>query len=321
MRRVIALGLTLVAVVAVSAQPTFRARTELVRLDVLVTDDGLPVSRLTAGDFEVRDNGILQQVRAVSAIEAVQLGVVLDTSGSMTGDRLELARSATTELLRQLTPRDTLVVLAFGSQVGRLAARGASVDEAIRSLDVVTAAGSTSLIDGLYAGLVEADGSPGPKLVLIMTDGRNNTSWLKASDVIDVARRRETVVYPVAVGVNSRSRDAGTGRGGNPLPTPLGADREWRANVNPVFRTDDSQALLQVIAEETGGRSIQADWNRGLGAVFHRILDEYRQRYILSFTPEGVATGDGWHALNVRVKRRGAVVRARTGYWSGPAEP
>lgn len=317
MRWSLAVAVVLASALAAAQQPSFRARTELVRLDVLVTDDGLPVAGLTAADFEVRDNGVAQRVAAVGAIDAVQLAVVLDTSGSMTGDRLELARSATTELLRQLTPHDSVAVLAFGSQTGRIAARGASVDAALAALGRLTAAGSTSLVDGVYAGILEAGHEPGPKLVLVMTDGRNNSSWLKAADVIDIARRQETVVYPVAVGAIDGVNEAAARRAGSPLPTAMGADKAWRANATPSFRTNDSLALLRVIAEETGGRPIQAEWNRELGSVFRRILDEYRQRYILSFTPEGVGTDDGWHTLEVRVKRRGAQVRARTRYWSG----
>jgi VWFA-related protein len=307
----------LASAVALGAQPSFRARTELVRLDVLVTDAGTPVAGLRAADFEVRDNGVLQQVRAVDAIEAVPLAVVLDTSGSMTGDRLDLARSATRELLGQLAPRDSAAVLAFGSQVGRLSAPGAAVTAAVASLGRLAAAGSTSLVDGLYAGILEAGQEPGPKLVVVMTDGRNNSSWLKGEDVIDIARRHEAVVYPVAVGAIDGTQEETRPRGGTFLPTPMGADREWRTTVNPAFRTNDSLALLRVIAEETGGRPILADWNRELGSVFRRILDEYRQRYILSFTPEGVGSGDGWHTLQVRVRQRGVVVRSRTRYWSG----
>ena len=44
-----------------------------------------------------------------------------------------------------------------------------------------------------------------------------------------------------------------------------------------------------------------------------RILDEFRQRYLVSFSPAGVPA-DGWHALTVRVKGRTVDVRARTGY-------
>jgi VWFA-related protein len=279
-----------------AAQPTFRARTELVRLDVLVTDDGVPVAGLTAGDFEVRDNGVRQRLAAAAAVESVQLVVVLDVSGSMTGERIALARAATRELLAQLEPADSAALVAFGDQVGLLAGRGTTAARAAGALELVEPAGGTALVDGLYAGILEAGAEPGPRLVLAMTDGRNNSSWLKTADVVDVARRWEAVIYPVAVG----------------------ADRQWVRGVAPDLRTSDSLALLRVIAEDTGGRAIEASWNAGLGAVFRRILAEYRQRYILSFTPEGVSTGDGWHRLEVKVKRRGTRIRARTSYWAGP---
>ena len=109
-------------------QPTFRARTELVRVDVLVTDGGAPVPGLTAADFELRDNGVGQRVTAAGAVEAVQLGVVLDVSGSMTGERLAIARKATTDLLGRLTRGDRFAVVAFGDQVGRVGKRPAPFD-------------------------------------------------------------------------------------------------------------------------------------------------------------------------------------------------
>jgi VWFA-related protein len=226
----------------------------------------------------------------------VQLGVVLDVSGSMTGERLAIARKATTDLLHRLTHADRFAIVAFGDQVGRVTHSGASVADAAAGLDRMRPGGSTALLDGAYAGILEADGGPGPKLLLVMTDGRNNTSWLQASAVLDAARRHETVIYPVAVDV----------------------DAEWNHRVvSPVHRTSDAVALLKVMAVETGGRYVTAGWNRSLGETFQQILREYRQRYILTFTPEGVSAGDGWHALEVKVKRGGALVRARTRYWAG----
>ncbi len=274
-------------------QPVFRARTELVRIDALVTDDGAPVTGLTASDFEVRDNSVRQRVTAAGAVEAVQLGVVLDVSGSMTGDRLEIARAATSDLLDQLKRGDRFAIVAFADQIARVDRPGASVADATTALELIRAGGGTALVDGLYAGILQSDQGPGPKLLVLMTDGRNNSSWLRASAVIDAARRHETVIYPVAVA----------------------ADRQWAGAAR--LRTSDSLALLRAMAEETGGRVVEARWNNSLGTVFQQILREYRQRYILTFSPDGVKTGDGWHTLEVKVKRRGAIVRARTRYWAG----
>ena len=297
-------------------QPVFRARIDLVRVDALVTRDGTPVHGLAASDFEVRDNGVLQRVTAVDAIEAVQLGVVFDASGSMTGDRLALARTATADLLASLQPGDTFSVVAFGDQVGRVAGAETSPGDAARALERVRAAGATALVDAVYAGIIEAGSKPGPKLLLVMTDGRNNASWLQAADVIDVARRLETVIYPVAIGLGAYARRAPE-RTSQWFPRRPELDHEWKGVVSPSYRTADSVALLRIAAERTGGRQIAAEWDSSLGTVFRGILDEYRQRYILSFTPENVARGDGWHALEVKVKRRGVTIRARTGYWAG----
>lgn len=214
----------------------------------------------------------------------------------MTGDRLEIARAATGNLLDQLTRGDRFSIVAFADQVARVTTPGASVADATTELEAIRAGGGTALIDGLYAGILQSDQGPGPKLLVLMTDGRNNSSWLSGTAVIDTARRHETVIYPVAVGA---------GRAGSTVVTPLG-------------RSDnDHLAMLQVIAEQTGGRQIDAKWNDTLGTAFKQILREYRQRYILTFAPDGVGTADGWHTLEVKVKRRGASVRARTRYWAG----
>jgi Ca-activated chloride channel homolog len=284
-------------------QPLFRAGVDLVRVDALVTADGTPVRGLTAADFDVRDNGIRQRVTAVSDVEAVQLGVVLDLSDSMSGERLELARRATADLLGALGTEDRFALVGFGDQVGLLARIGASVAEAITALQSFTAGGATAMLDGTYAGILAADRMAGPKLVLVITDGRNNASWLQAAAVIDAARRHEAVIYPVAVDPDRRMSTREN-------PAPFGSDAFLR-------QANDSVALLRHLSGQTGGRVIEARWDSSLTQVFQAILSEFRQRYVVTFVPEGVGVGDGWHDLEVRVKRRGATVRARTRYWAG----
>jgi hypothetical protein len=53
--------------------------------------------------------------------------------------------------------------------------------------------------------------------------------------------------------------------------------------------------------------------------VFRSILLEFRQRYVLAFRPEGVGRGDGWHRLEVRLRRGGGQIRVRPAYWAGDA--
>ena len=56
--------------------PVFSSRVTNVRVDVLVTDAGATVRGLTPADFDVRDNGVLQQVELM-AVEEVPLNIAL----------------------------------------------------------------------------------------------------------------------------------------------------------------------------------------------------------------------------------------------------
>jgi hypothetical protein len=65
----------------------------------------------------------------------------------------------------------------------------------------------------------------------------------------------------------------------------------------------------------TAGRLLEIERNANLGSIFLGVLEEFRHRYLLSYTPRGVQAG-GWHRLDVRVKRA-ATVKARPGYLAG----
>ncbi len=290
--------LVLAAVATGSAgQTPFRVQTELVRIDVLVERNGRPVAGLVASDFVIEDNGIRQRVQLLPAAEAVAVSTVLDVSGSMTPAMMTNAEAGVRAVMAALGDRDRHALYAFAGDVRRIALPAAltspspgSLARAIRE----TSGPRTSLCDALFAAIVHSDVEAGPKMLTVLTDGRNNTSWLGARSVIDAANRHETVIYPVAVGAVSS---------GHPIDVP------------PMLG-NDALRLLQTLAERTGGRVIHGDWSRDLDPVFASLIREYRQRYILSFVPERVDRGDGWHRLAVRLRNRAGKVHARSGYWS-----
>lgn len=294
------LGL-LVILVAIAGrlpqQPIFRARTELVRIDVLVERNGRPIVNLDASDFIVEDNGVRQHVTLMPVAGAVTVSTVLDVSGSMTAEKLDHAAAAIRLLTTALHDRDRHVLFAFASNVRQILAPVPrdSVSTGLIASAIRDASGShTSLCDALYAAIMQGELESGPKMVMVVTDGRNNTSWLSAQAVIDAAIRHESIVYPIAV-----RQDA----------------RQYPADVPPMAG-DDGLRLLEIFAARTGGRVVNAEWSRDLGSVLGSIIGEYRQRYILTFVPEGVGTQDGWHRLNVKLLKRSGTVHARSGYWS-----
>jgi len=264
---------------AVRSQPTFSSRVEAVRVDVLVTDAGGPVRGLGPADFEIRDNGVLQQVDLVS-FDQIPLNVVLalDMSASVAGDRLDRLRSAGAAILAGLKPDDQGALVTF-SHVVRLAAKLSTDLPSVRNaLMRANGDGGTALIDGVFSGIVAGQGDAGRELLVVFTDGLDISSWLPADRVLDVAKRSDVVAYAVSV----------------------------RSPARPEFLRD--------LTSLTGGRLFEVEKTQNLDAIFVGILEEFRQRYLVSYTPRGVAL-EGWHKLDVRVKR-GGTVKARPGYQS-----
>ncbi len=270
-------------VISGAQRPSFSTRVEAVQIDVLVTERGRAVRGLQQADFEVRDNGVLQQIDVVS-LDRIPLNVVLafDLSGSVTGERLYHLGRAGQTLLDALTPEDQAALVTFGHVVALRSGLTTNRGQVRAAFDLAQAAGETSLIDGTYTGMMLGESNPGPALVMVFSDGLDTSSWLAPEAVLEIAKRSDIVVYSISVGQSYRS------------------------------------TFLRSVSELTGGSLLRIESTQNLPAMFLRILEEFRQRYLLAYVPRGVAT-NGWHELDVRVKRRNATVKARPGYLAGSA--
>jgi VWFA-related protein len=262
-------------------QPTFSSKLEAIRVDALVSDRGGVIHGLQPGDFEIRDNGVVQSVDLVS-FQQIPLNVILalDTSGSVSGDRLDDLQKACRALLDRLTKDDKAALLTFSNLVllrERLTPDLARVRE---TLEDVVPFGDTSLVDGTHAATLLAGDDGARNLLIVFSDGLDTASWLAPELVLDSARRADLVVYAAS------SRDA------------------------------EASEFLEDLGKLTGGGLIKIASTKDLSATFLRILDEFRNRYLLSYSPAGV-TKDGWHRLEVRLKNRRATIRARAGYQAG----
>jgi VWFA-related protein len=120
----------------------------------------------------------------------------------------------------------------------------------------------------------------GRGLLIVFSDGVDTASWLPAPSVLDTARRSGIVAYGVSV----------------------------RSAVRPEF--------LEELTALTGGRLYEVERTQHLESVFLGVLEEFRHRYLVSYTPRGVSRS-GWHQLEVRVNQRGVTVKARPGYLAG----
>jgi VWFA-related protein len=266
------------AFAAQDQRAVFTSRTQGVIVDVLVTQGNRPVPGLTAADFELRDNGVIQTIDAAEISDAPLNAVLaLDMSASTAGQRLVDLRAASTAFVNGLRPPDRVALTTFNHAAGTPVPLGQSFEAVGATLGRLKPDGDTGILDGVYVALITTLAEPGRSLVIVFTDGRDTASWLVPDEVVQSARRSNAVIYTIATG----------------------SARQW--------------SVLNDLADATGGRRIDLEPGADFRRQFERILEEFRSRYVLTYSPKGVSDA-GFHELAVRVRRGGVAVKARPGY-------
>jgi Ca-activated chloride channel homolog len=260
----------------------FTSGVSLVEVYATVTDrQGGPLTGLTADDFHVAEDGVPQAITAFAAGEfPLAVGVGLDRSFSMGGrsDRLAVAKSAARSFVGELRPDDQVLVMAIGSETSVAAPLSASHEQALAAIDRLDAWGTTPLYDATVAALEAIQPAKGRRALVLLSDGADRYSEVTAADLVEQARRRDVLVYPIAIG----------------------------ASRPPVFAE---------LATATGGRSFFAKDPRELAPALATIARELRFQYLLGYAPAHRAD-QSWHSIEVTVDRADARVRARDGYYS-----
>jgi len=266
----------LFAQAASAPQTTFRSGVEVVELDVSVTRRGVPISGLIARDFAVTDNGVPQQVESVT-LEQLPLSVtmVLDTSQSVAGERLQHLVQAGEGLLAALHPDDRAALVTFSHAADLRVPLTGDLPSIGTALGAMTGNGATSLRDAVHLALQLQPHDRSRPLLLVFTDGHDTASWLTEDAAIDSAKRAGVVIHAVHV---------------------------------------EPDAFLDRLTETSGGHTWSATSDRQLRELFTRALDEMRARYLLTYTPRGVRQ-PGWHELKVKLKAGRGDVTARRGYF------
>jgi Ca-activated chloride channel family protein len=275
------LGATLAAGAGQEEPLVFGVEVEVVRVEVLVTRKGEPVRDLTARSFDLRDNGVRQDLNPIAFEEApVDAHLVLDLSGSVMGSKLEALRDAAGAFLDGLSTVDRAGLVGFQHSISVGVPLTSEIPRVRFALDTVEGGGSTALHDAVYVALRLPEGGSRRAAVVVFSDGVDNVSWLSGDDVVEAAGRSGAVVY----GVDAR----GPG--------------------------DPDHHFLKNVAKATGGRVWRARRTDDLRARFLDVLHDIRARYVLSYTPTGVDTA-GWHELEVRLRGQKGKVLARPAYY------
>jgi len=279
------------------SQQTFRTAVDVVTIQASVRDArGRPMRGLTAGDFEVRDNGQLRPMLSLRADQhpPVSLGILVDMSGSMRlGSKIAMAQQALDAVVSQLRPgTDEVGLFTFDSALQEREFFTRDLAALQGALSEFEPFGTTSLYDAAAeTARSVAARSATHKAIVVLTDGVDTSSAMSPSAVSALASSIDVPVYVVAT-----------------VP-PV----DQRATLDEGERRSDS-ADLRHLAEWTGGRLLFADTSSEAIIAASSIIDEIRHQYLLAIE---ASDGKEWRRLDVRVKRPSAVVKARSGYFGG----
>jgi VWFA-related protein len=315
--------------------PTFRTGTDLVRVDVTVIDRrGDPVTSLTAGDFEVRDNGQPQAITSFKLVEA---------NGQAPDDDVSLEIRHPGHAAAEAARDDVRVFLIFWDEyhIGEFVSAVRAREDLTRI--VLNAFGATDLV-AIMDPLLPLDA------IRFTRDRRDLAEQIRKlrgrrgvyfppRSVIEEAhlmemRYIERIRAQVSVSaVKAAAVHLGTLRQGRKslvvvsealgAPTDVLTDLIHAANdSNTAIYVIDPRGLqvqgrpslfLQAIASETGGETLATN---DIPKAFSRVVKQASAFYLLGYAMAGTPMDGKFHQIKVRVKPPGLEVRSRAGYWA-----
>jgi Ca-activated chloride channel family protein len=304
---------------------SFRSGVELINVTATVTDgDGRFVSGLGKDDFNIFEDGEPQTITHFSNERVpVSLGIVLDTSGSMTPDKMSAARSAIDRFIYDLLgPEDELFFMEFANRPDLV--QNWTTDRRLisRAVARVAPAGGTAMYDAVADAVpLASNGKHSKKAILVISDGNDTNSGTNVGELRYLIRESEVLVY--ALGVDGTA--VSTRRGPTiqmPLPLPFPIPRTPQRRLPPIIsggggqmRTNErvNADALRQITDDTGGRTEIVRGFGDLDGATARLADEFSKQYYLGYPSPGKKDGR-WHTIRVDVKDRRLAVRARRGY-------
>ena len=323
--------LAALAVVATDAQESFRFRSgvELVNVTATVTDeDGRFVSGLRQEDFKVFEDGEEQPVSHFSNERVpVSLGILLDTSGSMTSEKMSAARAAIDRFIYDLLgPNDELFFMQFANRPDLIQDWTSDRRRISRAVASVGGQGGTAMYDAIADAVpVAQEGKNRKKAILVISDGNDTNSNTSVGELRRLIRESEVMVYALGVDgtATSSMRRGPIQLPPMPIPFPIPGRRPQGRMPPPIggsggvwTRGGDERVnaeALRQITDDTGGRTEVVRSFRDLDGATERIADELSKQYYLGYASPGKKDGL-WHAIRVEVKDRRLTVRARRGY-------
>lgn len=273
-------------------QTTIRVDVDLVVLHATVQKrKGIPVSGLGKENFQVYEDGVLQEIKFFSHEDIpVAVGLVVDNSGSMIPKRPEVIAAALA-FARSSNPHDQMFVVNFNENVSFSLPDNTPFTDKVAQLEValskIAADGMTALYDAVAAALEHLKkGNRDKKVLIVISDGSDNASKHNSAQIMAMAGQSDAIIYTI-----------GLFEDGDP---------------------DRNPGALKQLAKATGGEAFLPGSIRDVVPICERIAHDVRNQYTIAYAPTNRKQDGTYRVIEVKAAAgRGRLfVRTRAGYYA-----
>ena len=275
----------------------FRTDTRLVVLPTTVMDkNGHLVTTLPREAFTVLENGVQQEIKQFKREDVpVSMGLIIDNSGSMREKRAKV-EAAALALVKASNPEDEVFIVNFNDEAFLDNPHGKDFTNDIKEMeDALTridSRGGTAMRDAIRMSIdhVKEKAHKDKKVLVVVTDGNDNSSVVSLEDLVKAAQQSEVLIYAVGLLTDEERREA-----------------------------KRAQKALEALAEATGGETFFPRDVSEVERIAAQVAHDIRNQYTIAYTPLNQAMDGSYRQIKVTVKAAGnPTVHARSGYYATP---
>jgi Ca-activated chloride channel homolog len=281
---------------------TLRVAVDEVAIFFAATDHGRAITDLSASDIEIRDNNRAPENIVAFRNESqlpLRLGLVIDSSNSVT-DRFRFEQAAAAKFLKTvLTDKDDMAFVV-GVNNSVLMVQDFTADQALtaHAIDQLAPGGGTALWDAVGFAAEKlashAETQPVARMIVVISDGEDNSSGSTLKEAIAKAQQGEVAVYTIT------TREA--------------IDKDGSGVVG--------DRALKTLSGLTGGTAFAPGSVHGMGVSFGELQQVIRARYLVSYRPSALEMNGAYRAIEIKAEKDGRklTVYARKGYYAAAAQ-
>ncbi len=282
---------------AESTGTVIRTDVRLVVLHTTVVDKtGHLIINLPQQAFKVYENGVPQEIKKFKREDVpVSMGLIVDNSGSMR-DKRPRVEAAAIALVKDSNPEDEGFIVNFNDEAFLDLPPGeeftSNIQHMEEALTRIDSRGGTALFDAIRMSIdhVKAKGHRDKKVLVVVTDGNDNSSVITLESLVKLAQQSEVLIYAVGLLSEEEHREAAK-----------------------------AQRALKQLATATGGEAFFPKEVSEVDRIAHQVARDIRSQYIIQYSPSNPAMDGSYRQIRVAVNAPGRpTVRTRTGYYATP---